>query len=595
MLDYAYCLQRKPLKHIMSMTVETTVSSVLPCPTHFAHAEQSFSLKKRRPPFSSSSTSNSSVSSPAHLAHSLPPLPPSKECPSVSRVFLQKTTPWKPLSSSLSQSPPPESVYDPKKQQSYFDQCFTTLSLLGRGSFGEVYKVQSVQDGRQYAVKRFVHRYRGNSDRNRKVREATDHERVCPHPHILNLVAAWEECGRLYIQTELCRTSLLLHAENQPPETDEGAAWAYLCDLLSALDHLHSHGFVHLDIKPANVLVTDSGCLKLGDFGLLLDLKGNSSDVLAKKVREDDHGGDPRYMAPELLRDEYGPAADVFSLGVSILELACSIEVPNGGEGWQQLRQGCLPQVTRGLSADLQSVLQMMLAPEPSERPTVSELLALPSVRKHRWKRRVYLLFAETMLTWMLLWQLMMNFGRRLLSFFHLPFLPGWSKPAPCTPPREHWDKEITLPLSAIHDNISEDDDAFMVEPVVLELSTTDSHRMKFMKSTFTPLPHSPAHDQLSQSQTPSRLNPFDWSPSNCAHTPSSIQSSDCHTMTPSYSPCHSDLYTDRLDVSSRQSRQSSQRHDRSWIHSEEALSRPSFEPKNLLCLFEETTKEGQP
>ncbi|MEQ2180184.1 hypothetical protein GOODEAATRI_033106, partial [Goodea atripinnis] len=51
------------------------------------------------------------------------------------------------------------------------------------------------------------------------------------------------------------------------------------------------------------------------------------------------------------------------------------------------------------LSVELQSVLRMMLAPEPSERPTVSELLALPSVRKRRWKRHIYLMVAETMLT----------------------------------------------------------------------------------------------------------------------------------------------------------------------------------------------------
>uniref|UniRef100_A0A3Q0S982 non-specific serine/threonine protein kinase n=1 Tax=Amphilophus citrinellus TaxID=61819 RepID=A0A3Q0S982_AMPCI len=381
----------------MSVAVETTAPRVpLPLPTHFSHAEQSFSLKKRRLPFSSSSMSNSSYCSPARLSNSLPPLPPSKGCPPLSRMFPQHQSPWTPLSCSLSKSPPPNSVYDPRKQQSYFSQCFTNLGLLGRGSFGEVYKVQSNRDGRQYAVKRSAQRFRGNSERNRSVREARNHERLCPHPHILNFVAAWEECGRLYIQTELCSTSLLFHAENQPP--DEPAAWAYLCDLLSALQHLHSHGFVHLDLKPANVLITDSGRLKLGDFGLLLELK--QTGAAEEKVKDDVQEGDPRYMAPELLRGEYGPAADVFSLGVSILELACNIEVPNGGEGWQQLRRGCLPtEFTSGLSSQLQTVLRMMLAPEPSERPTVSELLAIPSVRKRRWKRHMYLMAAETMLT----------------------------------------------------------------------------------------------------------------------------------------------------------------------------------------------------
>lgn len=126
----------------MSVAIESTVSRMsLPLPTHFSHAEQSFSLKKRRHPFSSSSTSNSSYSSPARLSHSLPPLPPSKGCPPLSRMFHQHPSPWTPLSHSLRKSTPPNSVYDPSKHQSYFNQCFINLGILGRGSFGEVFKV----------------------------------------------------------------------------------------------------------------------------------------------------------------------------------------------------------------------------------------------------------------------------------------------------------------------------------------------------------------------------------------------------------------------------------------------------------------------
>ncbi|XP_062299254.1 membrane-associated tyrosine- and threonine-specific cdc2-inhibitory kinase [Scomber scombrus] len=598
----------------MSVAVETTVSRVpLPLPTHFSHAEQSFSLKKRRLPFSSSSTSNSSCSSPARLSYSLPPLPPSKGCLPLSRMFPQHPSPWTPLSRSLTKSSPPNSVYDPSKQQTYFSQCFTNLGLLGRGSFGEVYKVQSSKDGHHYAVKRSTHRFRGNSERNRCVREARNHERLCPHPHILDFVAAWEECGRLYIQTELCSTSLLLHAENKPPgpghllvfltlsNPDERAAWAYLCDLLSALQHLHSHGFVHLDLKPANVLITDSGRLKLGDFGLLLELKQKSTDPVEGKVKEDAQEGDPRYMAPELLHGEYGPAADVFSLGVSILELACNIEVPNGGEGWQQLRQGCLPsQFTSGLSAELQSVLRMMLAPEPSDRPTVSELLALPSVRKHRWKRRICLMLAETMLTLASLCQLIVCFGCRLLSPLHLSFLPRWTKPVPCTPPKDSWDKELTLPLSAMQaDSGSPEDDAvFLLDPLDPELSPTFSHRVKSrlsLESTSTPLPGSPVHNYCSPAHTPAHSNLCDWSSCNLAPTPSSIHSNgSCRMLTPSASPIHAELHTDSMNENSTQSRRpssakSSQRRDHSWVRTEEAVPRPNFEPKNLLSLFEDT------
>ncbi|XP_060884956.1 membrane-associated tyrosine- and threonine-specific cdc2-inhibitory kinase [Labrus mixtus] len=590
---------------MMSVTVETTMSRVpLPIPTHFSQAEQSFSLKKRRLPCSSSSTSNSSYSSPTWLSHSMPPLPPSKGCPPLSRMFPQHPSPFTPLSCSLSKSPPANSVYDPSKQQSYFNQCFTNLGLLGRGSFGEVYKVQNNKNSRQYAVKRSAHRFRGKSERNRSVREARNHERLCPHPHILDFVAAWEECGRLYIQTELCSTSLLLHAENQPGP-DEPAAWAYLCDLLSALQHLHSHGFVHLDLKPANVLMTDSGRLKLGDFGLLLELKQNSTEPAGGKWKEDAQEGDPRYMAPELLHGEYGPAADVFSLGVSILELACNIEVPNGGEGWQQLRQGCLPsEFTSGLSAELQTVLRKMLAPDPSERPTVPELLAIRSVWKRRWKRRIYLLLAETLLTLASLCQSVVRNGCRLLSFLPTPsFLPHWTKPVPCTPPKDSWDRDLTLPLSAMHaDSGSPEDDAvFLLDPTDAELSPTFSHRVKSrlsVESTSTPLPASPLHNH-SPANTPTHSNTSDWLSCNLAHTPSSIHSKgSCRTLTPSVSPINNNSHSlNEISMHSRHSvsTKSSQRCGRSWVRTEEALPRPNIEPKNLLSLFEETTLEGEP
>ncbi|KAM3592829.1 uncharacterized protein V6R79_026027 [Siganus canaliculatus] len=586
---------------MMSVVVETKVSRMaLPVPTHFSHAEQSFSLKKRRVPFSSSSDSNSAHSSPARLSHSLPPLPPSKGCPPLSRMFPQHPSPWTPLSCSLSESPPPNSVYDPGKQQSYFSQCFTNLGLLGRGSFGEVFKVQSNIDGRQYAVKRSAHRFRGNNERNRSVREARNHERLSPHPHILHFVAAWEECGRLYIQTELCSTSLLLHAENQPPGPDEPAAWAYLCDLLLALQHLHSQGFVHLDLKPANVLMTDSGRLKLGDFGLLFDFKRSSTDSMEGKVKEDVQEGDPRYMAPELLRGDYGPAADVFSLGVSILELACNIEVPNGGQGWQQLRQGCLPsEITNSLSVELQAVLRMMLAPEPSQRPTVSELLALSSVWKRRWKRHVYLMVAEMMLSMASLCQRVMCFGCKFLASLRVSFLPRWTKPMPCTPPKDSWDKDLTMSLSAMHsDSRSPGDDAvFQMNTTDAELSPTFSHRIKSrlsMESTSTPLPGSPMHSHRSPAHTPTHSNLGDWSSCNLVLTPSSIHSNgSCHTLTPNASPIHTGVHTDARSensTSSRLSAKSSQRHGPNWIGTEAPLPRPSFEPKNLLSLFEETT-----
>lgn len=54
--------------------------------------------------------------------------------------------------------------------------------------------------------------------------------------------------------------------------------------------------------------------------------------------------GDSKYLAPEMLDGRIGKAADIFSLGITLLELACDLDLPKNGVGWQQLRHGQLPE-----------------------------------------------------------------------------------------------------------------------------------------------------------------------------------------------------------------------------------------------------------
>lgn len=72
-----------------------------------------------------------------------------------------------------------------------------------------------------------------------------------------------------------------------------------------------------------------------------------------------------------------------------------------------------------------------------------------------------------------------MCFGCRLLSSLHLSFVPHWVKPAPCTPPKDSWDKDFTLPLSAMHADLGspEDDTVFLTNPSDPEHSPTFSQR----------------------------------------------------------------------------------------------------------------------
>ncbi|XP_067285611.1 membrane-associated tyrosine- and threonine-specific cdc2-inhibitory kinase [Pseudorasbora parva] len=552
----------------MSSSYQTSVvSTPLPLPTHFSNAQQSFSLKKRRPPISSSSSSSLSP-----LSHSLPPRPPSKGCPPLSRVFVHHPTPWTPLSRSLIESPPPRSLYDPSRLQSFFSQCFTNLGLIGRGSFGEVFKVVSLLDGCQYAVKRSVQRFRGEIERAKSITEAWNHERLPPHPYVLGFIAAWEEAGHLYIQTELCCTSLQLYAEETPFHTGETSAWIYLCDMLSALDHLHTHGFAHMDIKPANIFITKSGRLKLGDFGLLIKLPRDVQKKMIEKIKreEDLQEGDPRYLAPELLKGEYGTAADIFSLGVSILELACNIEVPKGGDDWQQLRKGHLPaEFTNVLSEDMQYMLQLMLVPEPSKRATAQQLLSLPTVCKRKWKRQVSLCIIESFLSLFHWCQSLLTAGWNFISSLNLLFTSVYESSSACTPPREQCERDMDVcntPLdseSPIHNCV--------FPPDGLEHSPTFTHRVQAslsVGSTSTPLPNTPVDPTYTSTHS-------QWT-----HTSSKIHSSSSLSLIH-----HSSQHSLTDSPSSRK---------RSWI-STDVSDKSNFEPKNLLSLFDETTLESKP
>ncbi|VDD85567.1 unnamed protein product [Enterobius vermicularis] len=162
--------------------------------------------------------------------------------------------------------------YDKNDPREYFEQCFEKERKIGEGSFGEVFRVKSKNDGAYYAVKRTIEPFRNSRDREMKLREVQKHELLPKHPNLVEFKCAWEERGQLYIQTELCEYSLAdyaLRVHNIPEEE----LWGYFVDMVAAVHHLHEQDLLHLDIKPENIFVSKNMC-KLGDFGLVYDLKG---------------------------------------------------------------------------------------------------------------------------------------------------------------------------------------------------------------------------------------------------------------------------------------------------------------------------------
>lgn len=302
-----------------------------------------------------------------------PPRAPSKSCPPVSRVF---PTPnngsggSRPQFVSFKSERKPlgftSPVYDAASRKSYFEQCFEILEKLGEGSFGEVFKVRCKEDGKLYAVKRSRQSFRGEWDRRQKLEEVEKQEWLPPHPNCVQFHRAWEERQHLYIQTELCQMSLAEYADLHG-RIPEHRVWGFLIDLARGLKHLHAHRLCHLDIKPANIFLGHDGSCKLGDFGLCVSLDQGLGEATE---------GDAKYLAPELMEGRFGKPADIFSLGISLLEVSCDLELPSGGPNWHLLREGRLPEeITRGLSPHLLQILTRLMQMDPLSRPSADDIL----------------------------------------------------------------------------------------------------------------------------------------------------------------------------------------------------------------------------
>lgn len=98
------------------------------------------------------------------------------------------------------------------------------------------------------------------------------------------------------------------------------------------MKHIHDSGYIHLDIKPANILITFDGVLKIADFGVATECPAHDIDG----------EGDRRYLAPEIfqkgIHDKHDKPNDVFALGLVMMEIAGNIDMPHNGTSWQRLR-----------------------------------------------------------------------------------------------------------------------------------------------------------------------------------------------------------------------------------------------------------------
>ncbi|KAA6413305.1 MAG: kinase [Lasallia pustulata] len=238
---------------------------------------------------------------------------------------------------------------------------FDKVEPVGTGEFSKVYRVTQKSEvkavngyfslpvtrsppktplpDRVWAVKKSRNAYIGNKDRERKLQEVSVLKALGRSDHVVQLFDSWEENNHLYIQTEFCEEGSLdvfLQQVGQKARLDDFRIWKIMLELSLGLKHIHGSGFMHLDLKPANVLITFEGVLKIGDFGMATSWPAQLGI---------DGEGDREYIGPEILKGQYDKPADVFALGLIMLEIAGNVMLPDNGVSWQRLRTGDMSDV----------------------------------------------------------------------------------------------------------------------------------------------------------------------------------------------------------------------------------------------------------
>ncbi|KAF9979517.1 signal transducing kinase of the PAK [Mortierella antarctica] len=252
-------------------------------------------------------------------------------------------------------------------------KLYRNLVKIGQGASGGVYTAYQVGTNLSVAIKQMNLEQQPKKD---LIINEILVMKESSHKNIVNYIDSFLYRGDLWVVMEYMEGGSLTEVvtTNEMGDPQIGAVCR---ETLLGLEHLHSKGVIHRDIKSDNVLLALNGDIKLTDFGFCAQLK-ESQGKRTTMV------GTPYWMAPEVVtRKEYGPKVDIWSLGIMAIEMlegeppylnenplrALYLIATNGTPALQHPEK---------LSSDFTDFLAQCLEVDPEKRPTATELLRHP-------------------------------------------------------------------------------------------------------------------------------------------------------------------------------------------------------------------------
>lgn len=242
---------------------------------------------------------------------------------------------------------------------------FEIIRELGRGAQGVVYLARDPQLERQVAIKTLR---TGSAQQTDKLLHEARIASKLQHNSIIPLYDAGEQDGSPYLVYAYIKGETLAQLIKRAGALPLANAARIAASVLDALACAHGQGVMHLDIKPANVMVGENGQAMVMDFGIarIISQQPDASGEIT---------GTPQYMAPECITAQ-GPqfSSDQFSLGMMLYEMATGTPVVEGGNIYQILNRNAHEKAeapsSRNVKVDekLEGIILKAIAKKPEER-----------------------------------------------------------------------------------------------------------------------------------------------------------------------------------------------------------------------------------
>ena len=259
---------------------------------------------------------------------------------------------------------------------------YKVIQLLGEGSFGKAYLCEKESSDRKYVIKQIITEGMNQKEKNDVYNEAKilgklDHQNIIkfieffesPKPKpALNIVTEYADGGDLSEKIKL---------QNNKP-FNESEILDYFTQICLALKHIHEKKIIHRDLKSGNIFLMKSGLVKIGDFGISKGFE-RTMDKARTMV------GTPYYLSPEILENKpYDSKTDIWALGVLLYEMM-TFKMPFNANSLPMLSvkimKGNYTPPPSIYTKDLREIVSKCLMLNPSDRPTIQEILRMPIVQ----------------------------------------------------------------------------------------------------------------------------------------------------------------------------------------------------------------------